>query len=178
MLDIFFLMIRRPPRSTRTYTLFPSTTLFRSHVGTHVDALCHISQDGRLHGGVDAAHAQTGGKFQAHGAETIEPIVGRGVLIDVFAALGAHVAAPGYEITRHDLEQTVDRLGIEVRRDDVVLIRTGWGRRWDDHDAFLDWQGGLPGPGTEAIERLVGSAPKVVGSDTIAFENLAPGKGL
>src|SRR3546814_19820893 len=27
---IFFLMIRRPPRSTRTDTLFPSTTLFRS----------------------------------------------------------------------------------------------------------------------------------------------------
>src|SRR3546814_13523294 len=27
----FCLMIRRPPRSTRTYTLFPSTTLFRSH---------------------------------------------------------------------------------------------------------------------------------------------------
>src|SRR3546814_5822395 len=27
---IFFLMIRRPPRSTRTYTLFPYTTLFRS----------------------------------------------------------------------------------------------------------------------------------------------------
>src|SRR3546814_12421068 len=24
-------MIRRPPRSTRTYTLFPYTTLFRSH---------------------------------------------------------------------------------------------------------------------------------------------------
>src|SRR3546814_384136 len=32
----FFLMIRRPPRSTRTDTLFPYTTLFRSrlrHVG-------------------------------------------------------------------------------------------------------------------------------------------------
>src|SRR3546814_9760529 len=26
----FFLIIRRPPRSTRTYTLFPYTTLFRS----------------------------------------------------------------------------------------------------------------------------------------------------
>src|SRR3546814_6765987 len=26
-------MIRRPPRSTRTATLFPYTTLFRSHVG-------------------------------------------------------------------------------------------------------------------------------------------------
>src|SRR3546814_17737265 len=29
--SFFFLMIRRPPRSTRTDTLFPYTTLFRSH---------------------------------------------------------------------------------------------------------------------------------------------------
>src|SRR3546814_3658231 len=32
MLFFFFLMIRRPPRSTRTDTLFPYTTLFRSAV--------------------------------------------------------------------------------------------------------------------------------------------------
>src|SRR3546814_12967682 len=31
-LIVFFLMIRRPPRSTRTDTLFPYTTLFRSTV--------------------------------------------------------------------------------------------------------------------------------------------------
>src|SRR3546814_6579233 len=30
----FFLMIRRPPRSTRTDTLFPYTTLFRSRIQT------------------------------------------------------------------------------------------------------------------------------------------------
>src|SRR3546814_11245333 len=30
LLVCFFLMIRRPPRSTRTDTLFPYTTLFRS----------------------------------------------------------------------------------------------------------------------------------------------------
>src|SRR3546814_1185082 len=40
---VFFLMIRRPPRSTRTDTLFPYPTLFRSldairaHVGDGVD---------------------------------------------------------------------------------------------------------------------------------------------
>src|SRR3546814_6777391 len=33
---LFFLMIRRPPRSTRTDTLFPYTTLFRS---THISAM-------------------------------------------------------------------------------------------------------------------------------------------
>src|SRR3546814_15241895 len=32
MVYVFFLMIRRPPRSTRTDTLFPYTTLFRSRV--------------------------------------------------------------------------------------------------------------------------------------------------
>src|SRR3546814_20869185 len=32
-------MIRRPPRSTRTDTLFPYTTLFRSHFGRKVDLL-------------------------------------------------------------------------------------------------------------------------------------------
>src|SRR3546814_9270925 len=30
-ISFFFVMIRRPPRSTRTDTLFPYTTLFRSH---------------------------------------------------------------------------------------------------------------------------------------------------
>src|SRR3546814_7087370 len=34
---LFFLMIRRPPRSTRTDTLFPYTTLFRSLEGYRMD---------------------------------------------------------------------------------------------------------------------------------------------
>src|SRR3546814_20783487 len=38
-LVVFFLMIRRPPRSTRTDTLFPYTTLFRSQRGAY-DSRC------------------------------------------------------------------------------------------------------------------------------------------
>src|SRR3546814_3056275 len=38
MLCVFFLMIRRPPRSTRTDTLFPYTTLFRSPRPTTLNA--------------------------------------------------------------------------------------------------------------------------------------------
>src|SRR3546814_8477455 len=36
MFCFFFLMIRRPPRSTRTDTLFPYTTLFRSADDRHL----------------------------------------------------------------------------------------------------------------------------------------------
>src|SRR3546814_7709162 len=40
----FFLMIRRPPRSTRTATLFPYTTLFRSFQagGAAINQLCRV----------------------------------------------------------------------------------------------------------------------------------------
>src|SRR3546814_2183958 len=51
----FFLMIRRPPRSTRTDTLFPYTTLFRSSTRSgvlrFVDALVEgalLARAGRL----------------------------------------------------------------------------------------------------------------------------------
>src|SRR3546814_11959610 len=41
----FFLMIRRPPRSTRTDTLFPYTTLFRSLPGDVVRRRGAVPQD-------------------------------------------------------------------------------------------------------------------------------------
>src|SRR3546814_4462227 len=38
-------MIRRPPRSTRTYTLFPYTTLFRSSIGALVKFTTEANKD-------------------------------------------------------------------------------------------------------------------------------------
>src|SRR3546814_3903800 len=40
-------MIRRPPRSTRTDTLFPYTTLFRSDEAGLVDGLVDVGEGGR-----------------------------------------------------------------------------------------------------------------------------------
>src|SRR3546814_1633925 len=42
-------MIRRPPRSTRTDTLFPYTTLFRSHRLAETQTLRLVHTPGRLH---------------------------------------------------------------------------------------------------------------------------------
>src|SRR3546814_14013261 len=52
----FFLMIRRPPRSTRTDTLFPYTTLFRSLVD-RAAGLAPESRNGRLQRAVVRTHA-------------------------------------------------------------------------------------------------------------------------
>src|SRR5580692_10898645 len=59
-----------------------------SHVGTHIDALCHFSCGGKLFGGMEAAAVQsdTGG-VREHSVDTIAPILRRGVLLDVAAQM-------------------------------------------------------------------------------------------
>lgn len=147
------------------------------HVGTHIDALCHVSQDGHLHGDVDATAAQTGGLFQQYSIDTVDPIVCRGVLLDIPALLGVEVLEPGYEITARDLERAADRQGIEVQAGDAVLIRSGWPRHWPDPEVFVGQRGGVPGPGEAAAEWLAARKIRVAGGETIAYEVIRPGQG-
>src|SRR3546814_4218737 len=67
---VFFLMIRRPPRSTRTDTLFPYTTLFRSRGDAPAQpCLDALVQDARRCAGESAqveAHPAPGGDLQGH----------------------------------------------------------------------------------------------------------------
>src|SRR3546814_10962801 len=51
----FFLWIRRPPRSTRTDTLFPYTTLFRSHRPHAACIVPERREERTTEGGLDAA---------------------------------------------------------------------------------------------------------------------------
>ena len=73
------------------------------HTGTHVDALAHVSYMGNLHGGAPADEAQQGGRFSMLGVDTIEPLVCRGVLLDVAGLRGVDVLPGGYGITAEDL---------------------------------------------------------------------------
>ncbi len=77
--------------------------LLGGHTGTHVDALCHVSLGGKLHGGADAAEAQTGGRFRSHGVEEIPLTFCHGVMLDVPALHGTDVLEPGAAITARDL---------------------------------------------------------------------------
>ncbi len=149
-----------------------------THVGTHIDALAHVSQHGRLHGGQDAAEAGAGGRFMAHGVHTIEPMVRRGVLLDIPAALGRPGCEPGYEISRADLDAAEELAGVRVGPGDVVLVRSGWGRRFDESAmAYVGKETGVPGVGEAGARWLAEREVHAAGADTIAFERLAPGDG-
>jgi kynurenine formamidase len=147
------------------------------HVGTHVDALSHVSHDGRLHGDVDAAEAQRGGRFSELGAEHTPAMLTRGVLLDVAAVHGVDVLPAGYGVTADDLRAAADKAGVEVGQGDVVLVRTGWARHFDDPETYLGQADGVPGPIPEAAEWLVESGVVTTGADTTAYEQVKPGAG-
>lgn len=147
------------------------------HVGTHVDAFAHVSYQGKLHGGVDAASVQSHEGFSVLGIDTFAPYVGRAVLLDVAAVHGVDVLPAGYAVTADDLQAAADKAGVDVRAGDAVLIGTGWSRRWDDRDAFLGGEHGAPGPDPGAAEWCVEHGVRIAGGETIAFEQIKPGQG-
>ena len=148
-----------------------------THVGTHIDALAHVSFHGKMYGGVDAAAAGVGGKYDELGVHTIVPMLRRGVLLDVAAHLGVEHCEGGYEITVADLTATAERQGVEVTAGDVVLIRSGWGARFAEGAPYVGGPSGVPGVSEEGAQWLAARGVHAAGADTIAFERLAPGEG-
>ena len=148
-----------------------------THVGTHVDALGHVSHCGELYGGVPAEEAQRGGRLNSHGVDTIRPVVCRGVMLDVPASRGVASCEPGEEITVADLERCVDRQGTVPGPGEVVLVRSGWGSRWGMGAAYVGATTGVPGVAEAGARRLAEWSPRAVGADTIAFERILPGAG-
>ncbi len=147
------------------------------HVGTHIDALCHVSHKGLLHGSIKVAEAQKGGRFSSHGVETISPIACRGILLDVAASKNTNILPGGYAITADDLKATVESQQIDISKGDAVLVRTGWAQNWSNPAAFIGHETGVPGPDETAARWLCDQGVKLTGSDTIAYEVITPGAG-
>lgn len=142
-----------------------------THAGTHIDSLCHVSDHGKLYNGEDAEEAQKGTQlFKTLGAETIGPIFARGVLLDVAAYKQVVELDEAYEITAEDLEGTMKAQNVTIEEGDVILIRTGWGKWWDQASQYLGGHDGAPGPGVGAGKWLASYKPFACGSDTSAFE--------
>jgi kynurenine formamidase len=97
---------------------FYSSNAFCSpeHGGTHLDAPIHFSENGIT-------------------AERIplENLAAPAVVIDVTAQAARD---PDYRLTRQDVLDWEQRHG-RIERGTMVLLRTGWSRRWPDRRAYL-----------------------------------------
>jgi kynurenine formamidase len=141
--------------------------MMSEHSGTHIDALCHQAERGRLFGGVVVSPTvQTPTGFTEQGAERIEPIIARGVLLDVAAHLGVDRLPDRMSIGAGDLARVADAQGSSIRTGDVVLVRTGSGAYWADPDRYL-CSAGITGDGSLW---LVDRGVRAVGADNSSWD--------
>lgn len=139
-----------------------------THTGTHIDALNHFGLNGRIFNGFSADDHLGDTGWNVTGAETIPPIIARGVLIDVAGAKGLAMLPEGYRITRDDLIATLAAQGSTLKRGDVALIRTGRMADYEDAEAYMH---NPPGLGMAAARFLVEEAGAIiVGADNLSFE--------
>jgi len=108
---------------------------------SHVDALCHVAFDGFFFDG-QPAESVTAHGAQAGAIDVLKDgLVGRGVLLDVPHVRGTRWVEPGEHVFREDLEAAERAQGVEVGPGDILLVRTGHNRRfnevepWDPREA-------------------------------------------
>ncbi|HXA64088.1 MAG TPA: cyclase family protein [Bryobacteraceae bacterium] len=147
------------------------------HVGTHIDALCHFSCNGKLYGGVEAKTVQSdAGGIGQHSVDTIAPIMRRGVLLDIAGQLTTEALPADFIIAPEHLESTAKAQKIEIQKGDVVLLRTGWARFWNDTARYITGGHGItatgPGPEIDGARWLSKRGVFAAGSDTVAFERV------
>lgn len=142
------------------------------HLGTHIDALCHFSRGGKLHGAEEASEIQSyGGGLARLSVDTIAPILKRGILLDIAGLFGPEPLPADFEIATEHMESAAAKAGVEVQPDDIVLLRTGWARYFEEPARFLS-EGRGPGPAEEGGRWLSSRRIFAAGSDTISFERV------
>lgn len=142
---------------------------------TQYDALGHVWYGDKLYNGYDAK-TTTGGLRKC----SIEPIanhgvVGRGILLDIARLKGKPSLDANEPITVADLEAAAKRQNCTIEKHDILLIRTGWLKRFYDHG----FEGIFPNrefkePGLAYSPEMVNWVHRMeipsIGSDTIATE--------
>jgi kynurenine formamidase len=147
------------------------------HVGTHIDAFCHASVNGKLYGGVDAYDAQVGGRFKELGIETVSPIFCRGILLDIAGLYGLPVLPPAYGITGEDVCRAAETEKVSPRAGDAVLVRSGWAQNWKNPTSYIGHETGVPGVTVSGAEQIIAWGARVTGHDSVAYEQIHPGAG-
>lgn len=137
------------------------------HTGTHIDALCHQSDNLVLFDGVKVdSKVQSTRGFKKLAVEEIPPLLAPGVLLDVPAKEGVEELNPGYAVSEKDLQECCEEQNVSVESGSVVLVRTGNARHWGENERYLAG----PGMAASASNWLAEKQILAVGADNMAWD--------
>lgn len=138
------------------------------HSGTHIDALCHQACGFQMFGGVAVDSAETPAGFTKLGIETVPPLLGRGVLLDIAGWKQVTRLPPRYSISGDEFQACAAAQNVEVKSGDVLLVRTGYDSLWGDETAYLEAAGVAKSGTLWAADRGV----VAVGADNMSWDVL------
>lgn len=120
--------------------------------GTQWDALGHVFFDEQMWNGYDARLVDSTGAKKNGIDKTKDRMIGRGVLLDVARFKGGYLD-DGYGISSAELDECAAAQGVEIRRGDYVIVRTGHMERCVDQGDWGGYAGGAaPGLRFETAE--------------------------
>ncbi|MBC3767299.1 cyclase family protein [Neptunicella marina] len=139
-----------------------------THSGTHIDALNHFGLNGEIYNHFSADKYLGDKGWTRTGAETIPPVIARGVMIDIAASKKVSMLPDDYRITANDIKQALEYQQVELMPGDVVLIRTGRMQVYENAQQYMQH---APGLGLDAARYLAEQAKAmIVGADNLSFE--------
>ena len=155
---------------------FHSCALFISdNVGTQIDGLGHITTGADNHWYNGFREAEHGGDFgiRKADADSIPPVIGRAVLIDVAGWRGVEALPSNFPIGPKELQETLAAQSVDVTPGDIVFIRTGvlryWGATGADHAKLAEHDSaGLTLAGAKWLVEQQGAV--FIGGDTSGVE--------
>jgi kynurenine formamidase len=139
--------------------------------GTQWDGLGHIFYGNFMWNGYDCRTVTSAGAQKCGIEKTKEKLVGRGVLLDIPRMLGQDHLPDAFAITNEHLDRAQRHFGVEVRRGDHVIVRTGQmeamlaAGTWDGYSG-----GDAPGLAFETLDWLHTKQVAAIATDTWGVE--------
>ena len=105
-------------------------TRYHGKVLTHMDALSHMFDQGKMYNGYSQAEVNRQGAQKLSVIAYKNGLVSRGILMDIPILKGVKYLEPSVAIVPADLDAWEKKAGIKVTSGDIVFVRTGrWARR-------------------------------------------------
>jgi kynurenine formamidase len=109
---------------------------------THWDSLNHIYLDKTMYNGYDCRSVDSAGGTKNGIEHTRAKMIGRGVLLDVPRFKGVDWLEDGYGISNDELDACAAAQGVEIRKGDFVIFRTGQQERCLQSGDWTGYAGG------------------------------------
>lgn len=156
------------PMGTNMATSYDDILTTFVGIGSQIDGLGHAGINHIYYNGTAAKDFVTPKGLTKFSTHELPPIVTRGVLLDMTVQFNANPLPAGTAFNQPEIEAAAKRIGVLIRKGDVVLFHTGWLETAEtDPETFISTQ---PGLGVEGAKYLASLGVTAIGADTAALE--------